>query len=94
MIIFLAVFIAVSGSFGQYKPLIDLNFKRYIPNEYSGDLEYDHLRWIANRHRETGYEDYYRTAIFFEKKTKEYGLEDGKIVRRKIVSSFPVGRNG
>jgi hypothetical protein len=70
----------------QTTPFIDPVFERYLVNELSGDLAYDHLRWLAHWHRTGGSKDFHEAALFIEKKAREYGLEDVKIFRQKSNS--------
>ncbi|HWP82813.1 MAG TPA: M28 family peptidase [Bacteroidota bacterium] len=75
--------LTVSLSWSQTTPFIDPDFEKHLLNELSGDAAYDNLRWLAHWHRTSGSNDYHEAALFIEKKAKDYGLEDVKIVRHK-----------
>jgi hypothetical protein len=67
----------------QTSPFIDSKVEQYFVNELSGDVAWDNMRWLAHYHRMSGSKEYHESALFIEKKAKEYGLEDVKIVRHK-----------
>ncbi|MGH2567699.1 MAG: M28 family peptidase, partial [Bacteroidota bacterium] len=81
-LLFLSALIAMS----QTTPFIDPMLEQYLLNELSGDLAFDNLRWLALWHRTSGSRDYHEAALFIEKKAKEYGLEDVKIVRHNALN--------
>ena len=70
----------------QTTPFIDPAFERALINELSGDHAFDNLRWLALWHRTSASRDYHDAALFIEKRAKEYGLEDVKIVRHKATN--------
>lgn len=86
MLIALLLTVFVGGAEAQTTPFIDPKFEQYLVNELSGDLAFDNLRWLAHWHRTGGSKDFHEAALFIEKKAKEYGLEDVKIVRQKSNS--------
>jgi hypothetical protein len=75
--------LVAASCFAQTTPFIDPGFERNLLNELSGDMAYDNLRWLAHWHRTSGSNDYHQAALFIERKAKEYGLEDVRIVRHK-----------
>ncbi|HXG38679.1 MAG TPA: M28 family peptidase [Bacteroidota bacterium] len=80
------LFVFAVTTMAQTTPFIDPKFEQYLVNELSGDLAFDNLRWLAHWHRTGGSKDFHEAALFIEKKAKEYGLEDVKIVRQKSNS--------
>ncbi len=85
--LFFALLCLISlSAIGQTSPFIDPTFEKYLVNELSGDLAFDNLRWLAHYHRTGGSKDFHEAALFIEKKAKEYGLEDVKLVRQKSNS--------
>lgn len=80
------LFVFAVTAMAQTTPFIDPKFEQYLVNELSGDLAFDNLRWLAHWHRTGGSKDFHEAALFIEKKAKEYGLEDVKIVRQKSNS--------
>ncbi|HEY4612461.1 MAG TPA: M28 family peptidase [Bacteroidota bacterium] len=74
------------AALSQTTPFIDPTFERYLVNELSGDLAFDNLRWLAHYHRTGGSKDFHEAALFIEKRAKEYGLEDVKIISQKSNS--------
>lgn len=81
--LFIFFFLITTSLFAQTTPFIEPTFERHLLNELSGDLAYDNLRWLAHWHRTSGSNDYHQAALFIERKAKEYGLEDVRIVRHK-----------
>lgn len=85
----IAYFIAalpVQQAGAQTSPFIDSKIEQYLVNELSGDVAWDNMRWLAHYHRMSGSKEYHESALFIEKKAKEYGLEDVKIVRHKATN--------
>jgi hypothetical protein len=78
-----SIALCCSLGFSQTSPFIDDKVEQYLVNELSGDLAMDNMRWLAHYHRMSGSREYHEAALFIEKKAKEYGLEDVKIVRHK-----------
>ena len=85
----LAYFISalpVQRAGAQTSPFIDAKIEQYLVNELSGDGAWDNMRWLSHYHRMSGSGEYHESALFIEKKAKEYGLEDVKIVRHKATT--------
>ncbi|MBI3004702.1 MAG: M28 family peptidase [Ignavibacteriales bacterium] len=80
------VFFAFSIGHSQTSPFIDPKVEKFLVNELSGDLAMDNMRWLAHYHRTSGSREYHESALFIEKKAKEYGLEDVKIVQHKATN--------
>ncbi|HLF20049.1 MAG TPA: M28 family peptidase, partial [Bacteroidota bacterium] len=78
-----SILLVFSMGFSQTSPFIDAKVEQYLVNELSGDLAMDNMRWLSHYHRMSGSREYHESALFIEKKAKEYGLEDVKIVRHK-----------
>ncbi|MCI0706335.1 MAG: M28 family peptidase [Ignavibacteriae bacterium] len=84
--ILLTLCVLTLTALSQTTPFIDAETERLLVNELSGDHAYDNLRWLALWHRTSASRDYHEAAQFIEKRAKEYGLVDVKIVRHKATN--------
>jgi hypothetical protein len=79
----LGTLVAFSLVSAQTLPLLTDAEYRYLVNEISGDIAYEHIRYFTLFHRPRGGTDgLMRVAEYTEHKAREYGLEDVTLIRQ------------
>ena len=69
-------------SAGQQSPFLKDDVYRALVNEISGDIAFEHVRWLTHYHRPMGGSEGFEAAVrYVEQKAKEYGLEDVRILK-------------
>src|SRR5690625_5451258 len=59
----------------------------WILEEISGDAAYEHIRYMTQFHRPTGgAEGLWEVAEYYEKKAREYGLVNVKLIKQKTAN--------
>ncbi|MCS6818185.1 MAG: M28 family metallopeptidase [Blastocatellia bacterium] len=72
-----------SAAPAQTLPLLTDAEYRYLVNEISGDIAYEHIRYFTLFHRPRGgTEGLMRVAEYAEQKAREYGLEDVRLIKQ------------
>jgi len=79
----LSILLAFSSIPAQTLSLLTDAEYRYLVNEISGDIAYEHIRYFTLFHRPRGgTEGLMRVAEYTERKAREYGLEDVKLIKQ------------
>ncbi|MEE9289093.1 MAG: M28 family peptidase [Bacteroidota bacterium] len=78
----------------QESPFVDDEIHTLLVNELSGDMAFDHLRWLVHYHRVGGSEDFHEAAEYVAAKAREYGLSDVQIVTQKSTGTSWTGISG
>ena len=69
-------------SSGQQSPFLTDEVYRALVNEISGDVAFEHVRWLTHYHRPMGGGEGFEAAVrYVEQKAREYGLEDVRVVK-------------
>src|SRR6187200_2745329 len=72
----------------QESPFMPEPVYRAIVNEISGDIAFEHIRWLTHYHRPMGgSEGFEAVAKYVEQKAREYGLEDVRYIPLKYSSN-------
>src|SRR5262245_46103078 len=65
----------------QRSPLLPDGLYDALVNEISGDIAFEHIRWLTHYHRPMGgSEGFEAVAKYVEQKAREYGLEDVRYI--------------
>ena len=77
-------FITIISATAEPNKIPFLNEEEYqwLANEISGDASFEHIRYMSQFHRPTGGEGLMKVAEYVEKKTREYGLEDVRLIKQ------------
>jgi peptidase M28-like protein len=71
----------------QRSPLVPEGLYDALVNEISGDIAFEHIRWLTHYHRPMGgSEGFEAVAKYVEQKAREYGLEDVRYIPLKYDS--------
>jgi hypothetical protein len=72
----------------QRSPLLPDGVYGALVNEISGDIAFEHIRWLTHYHRPMGgSEGFEAVAKYVEQKAREYGLEDVRYIPLKYSSN-------
>ena len=72
----------------QRSPLLPDGVYGALVNEISGDIAFEHIRWLTHYHRPMGgSEGFEAVAKYVEQKAREYGLEDVRYIPLKYNSN-------
>lgn len=78
-----AILLAATSARGQEVPFLSEAEYNALAGEVSGDLAYEHIRFMTQFHRPRGgAEGLMAVAQYVEAKAKEYGLEDVRLLRQ------------
>jgi Zn-dependent M28 family amino/carboxypeptidase len=85
-VVAVAVVAVVAGaarpSGAQTSPFLKDPAYRALVNEVSGDIAFEHVRWLTHYHRPMGGgEGFEAVAKYVEQKAREYGLEDVRTIK-------------
>jgi Zn-dependent M28 family amino/carboxypeptidase len=83
-----AVALGAATAAAQQSPFIKDAVYRALVNEVSGDIAFEHVRWLTHYHRPMGGSAGFEAAArYVEQKAKEYGLEEVRSI--KLPGSTP-----
>ncbi len=82
-LLLLSLFSLWPVSWAQEIPFLPETEYRWLVNEISGDLAYEHIRYFTQYHRPRGGSPgLMEVARYVEAKAREYGLEDVRLIRQ------------
>ena len=77
----LVLFVSAQPALAQRSPLLPDGVYDALVNEISGDIAFEHIRWLTHYHRPMGgSEGFEAVAKYVEQKAREYGLEDVRYI--------------
>ena len=84
----LVLVISAGPALAQRSPLLPDGVYGALVNEISGDIAFEHIRWLTHYHRPMGgSEGFEAVAKYVEQKAREYGLEDVRYIPLKYSSN-------
>jgi hypothetical protein len=84
VVLFLVAVASTTGTgSAQHLSLLDSNEVHLIAEEISGDASYEHVRFMTQFHRPVGSNNLWAVAEYYERKAREIGLEDVRIVKQR-----------
>ena len=84
----LVLVISAGPALAQRSPLLPDGVYGALVNEISGDIAFEHIRWLTHYHRPMGgSEGFEAVAKYVEQKAREYGLEDVRYIPLEYSSS-------
>ena len=67
---------------GQPVPFLSEEEYDWLSNEISGDAAYEHIRYFSHFHRAVGTPGLMEVAKYVERKAREYGLKEVRLIKQ------------